>query len=358
MKITASNIISSIAKLDRKVDYNYINEKNGGKIHIEDIKSDGPIYIKRYDSSKGKTLADAKRVSISREMIQRYANAIESEKPINIDRVLGASYNTRSALESLLAYTPEFYYCYPGRIYQESGKETIEHGHKHLVWLPENPHKQEIQVEYKTDKVISEIPSGEIVYDALYLPEGIFDTGLDIDILRRHTQIQIALYHIGCDFGYDIWIAANDKGIKYKDQRICDMPGIIQSLDSKQVVAPFEGAVRAASLIDCIWFSGVRELPAVFEVEHTTGIKSGLDRMLNFKKLIPEYRDTKYIIVAADELRDKVFEFGRQEMYKDLDVRYFSYSSVEELYWLCKKRNIGSAITNDFLECYIERVKC
>ena len=49
-------------------------------------------------------------------MIWRVANAISEGEPINFDRVLGGSYNTRSVLESLLASTPEFYYCYPGRI--------------------------------------------------------------------------------------------------------------------------------------------------------------------------------------------------------------------------------------------------
>ena len=44
--------------------------------------------------------------------IRRVSNAINPGEPFNIDRILGASYNTRSVLETLIALTPEFYYCY------------------------------------------------------------------------------------------------------------------------------------------------------------------------------------------------------------------------------------------------------
>jgi type II restriction enzyme len=42
-------------------------------------------------------------------MLWRLANAIQEDAPINLDRVLGASYNSRSVIESLLAHTPQFY---------------------------------------------------------------------------------------------------------------------------------------------------------------------------------------------------------------------------------------------------------
>ena len=46
-------------------------------------------------------------------------------------------------------------------------------------------------------------------------------------------------------------------------------------------------------------------MPAVMEVEHSTGVTSGLSRMKNFKDKFPPF-PTRYVIVAPDEDRDKV----------------------------------------------------
>lgn len=44
-------------------------------------------------------------------------------------------------LESLLAHTPTFYVTHPGRIETIDKSQKIKHGHKHLLWLPNNPHR-------------------------------------------------------------------------------------------------------------------------------------------------------------------------------------------------------------------------
>lgn len=362
-KLTASNIIAAINHLNKNVDYDYINPTTTGKIHISKIKSNGPIYIKRYDPSlsseqatarkRARTLNAASEVPISKKMIQRYANAIEEGKPINIDRVLGASYNTRSALESLLAYTPEFYYCYPGRIYSDGIQEKIERGHKHLVWLPDTPHPSGTLELYQTDQVISEIPQKENIYDALHIPDTVIPHGMDIEVQRRHVQIQIALYYIGLKLGYKTWIAKNDKGITYQGKRLCEFTGMVSSLYDESIISSYPEAVDAATYIDCIWFKEKRWLPAVMEVEHTTGIKSGIDRMMVLKDTIPSI-ETRYIIVAPDEDRNKVFEIAGTPMYQRMDIRYMPYSSVEELYWICTNRDIGKAVNDSFIECFLE----
>jgi type II restriction enzyme len=69
-------------------------------------------------------------------MIWRLANAIRQNQPINVDRILGASYNTRSVLEALIAHTPQFHFCYPGRIESVNSNEAVKKGHKHLISNP------------------------------------------------------------------------------------------------------------------------------------------------------------------------------------------------------------------------------
>ena len=116
-RYTAYNLVRSISQLPRNVNYNYVNPKTKGLIRIENVELPaGPIQIRRWNSTKGETPDKAKIESISSEMIWRVANAINEGDPINLDRILGGSYNTRSVLEALIALTPEFYFCYPGRI--------------------------------------------------------------------------------------------------------------------------------------------------------------------------------------------------------------------------------------------------
>ena len=354
-KLTASNLVAFINQLNKNTAYNYLNPKNRGLIQIVSIDGpEGPVKIKRWDTSKGEIPSESKIESISSELIWRVANAIHPNYPINIDRVLGASYNTRSVLEALLAHTPQFYYCYPGRIESIHSKSTIKKGHKHLIWMPEKPHQMGVKQETKTDIVISEIQPLEASYDSLVLNEPELHGEIDIDIRRRHAQIQIALYFIGKQLNFRTWIAQNDKGILYQNKRIGEFDGVIASLRDEKLLASYEDAVKAALLIDCIWFKNGKLMPAVMEVEHSTGVTSGLTRMKNFMDHFPPF-PTRYVIVAADEERNKVIQQANLPQFLDLKTRFFSYSAVEELYALCQKRKIRG-VTEEFLDCYMEPV--
>lgn len=354
-KLTASNIVNYINQLNKKTSYNYLNPKNHGLIEIVEVElPEGPIRIKRWDPSKGESSVGKKIEPISSELIWRIANAFSPNQPINFDRVLGASYNTRSVLEALLAHTPLFHYCYPGRIETTGGNSTIKKGHKHLMWTPENPHKVGLCKEIKTEIVISEVPTLEAFYDALVLPTDIKNPELDIKIQRRHAQIQIALYFIGHQLEFRTWIAQNDKGILYQNKRLGEFDGIIATLKDEKLMSAFDDAIRAALLIDCIWFKNGKLMPAVMEIEHSTGVKSGLTRMKNFKDRFPPF-PTRYVIVAPDEDRDKVIKEANLPQFHDLNTRFFPYSAVEELYALCQKRKL-KGVTEEFLDCYMEPI--
>ncbi|MEQ9426288.1 MAG: restriction endonuclease [Cyclobacteriaceae bacterium] len=354
MRLTASNLVAFINQLDKNRLYNYLNPKNSGVIQIQEITlPEGPVRIKRWNPSKGET-ADTKIEPISSELLWRIANSFLPNQPINFDRVLGGSYNTRSVLESLLAHTPQFHFCYPGRIEQKGSISTVKKGHKHLMWTPDSPHQKGVSKEINTEIVISEIPSMEAFYDGLVLPDSLDLGGLDLDIKRRHAQIQIALYFIGKQFGYRTWIAQNDKGIVYQNKKIGEFEEVIPNLNDEKLMSSYEDAVRAALLIDCIWFKNGTLMPAVMEVEHSTGVTSGLSRMKNFKDKFPPY-PTRYVIVAPDEDRDKVYKEANKPQFQDLNSRYFPYSSVEELYALCLKRKL-KGVTEEFLDCYMEPI--
>ena len=354
-KFTAYDLVAAINQLPKNRAYHYINPKTKGQIEIVRVQlPEGPIIIRRYYPAAGETASATKEESISTEMIWRVANGFRPGQPINLDRILGASYNTRSVLESLIAHTPQFYFCYPGRVEDIDFTTKIKHGHKHLLWNPENPHKLGTLEEAKTEVVISEIPNTEVFYDALVVPDASAKNNLDIDIQRRHAQMQIALIQIGLQLGFRTWIAQNDKGIIYKDKKLGETEGVIVSLKDEKLLASYEDAVKAALLIDCIWFKNGKLMPAVLEVEHSTGVTSGLTRMKGMQDALPPF-PTRYVIVAADEDRPKVIQEANRPQFLSLQTRFFPYSAVEELYGLCQRRKI-KGVSEEFLDSFMEPV--
>ncbi|MFA5706008.1 MAG: restriction endonuclease [Candidatus Neomarinimicrobiota bacterium] len=358
MRVTAENLVSSINQLNKNRYYNYINSSTKGLIQIVRVNlPEGPIIIKRWDSSIGQSPATAKEESISSQLIWRVANAFQEDMPINIDRVLGASYNTRSVFESLLAHTPNFHVTYPGRIETIKSYSTIKSGHKHLVWLPDQPHEMGTINIIKTERIISEIPSQHAIYESLTVKDDfatISEHSLDIKIQRRHAQIQVALVQIGLQLGFRTWVAQNDKSIIYNKKRLAEIEGVIPSLNDEKLIMAHPDAVNAALLIDCIWFKNGRLMPAVMEIECTTGITSGLSRMKNFQDKFPPF-PTRYTIVAADEDRPKFLKEASKEQFNTLKPMFFPFSAVEELYSLCQRRKIRG-VSEEFLDSFMEYV--
>ncbi|MFU8905963.1 restriction endonuclease [Proteus sp. DFP240708] len=353
MNLTAMNLVNAIANLPKNRQFDYVNGRNAGKIVIDSItQPEGPIRIKRFNPTKGETLKAARTESISSQMIWRLANAIQEDSPINLDRVFGASYNTRSVIESLLAHTPLFYWCKLDRLEVINTKQTITKGHKHLIYLPNSPHENGILSEYKTNIVISEMKT-EVIYQSVDLDTIRAVDGLSIEEKRRHAQIQIALVKIGNYLGYRTWVAANDRGLKYNGKAIAQMDGVIDSLSNEKVLSSYSEAINGAKLIDCIWFRNGKLMPAVMEIEHSTGIISGLTRMKNFCDYAPRLQDIRWTIVAPDEYRAKVIEFANRPQFRELDAKFFPYSAVEELYSLCERRK-PKGITDQFLDSFME----
>jgi type II restriction enzyme len=75
--------------------------------------------------------------------------------------------------------------------------------------------------------------------------------------------------------------------------------------------------------------------------------------MQNFKDRIPQYKDTRWVIAAADEDRDKVMQECNLPQFKALNAQFFPYSAVDELYSLCQRRKI-KGMNDDFLDCFME----
>jgi type II restriction enzyme len=176
---------------------------------------------------------------------------------------------------------------------------------------------------------------------------------LDIEIQRRHAQIQVALLCIGRQLGFQTWIAQNDKGILYQQKRLCEHEGVVSDLRNIRLLESWKEAIQAARLIDCIWFQNCKLMPAVMEVEHSTGVKNGLLRMQKFKDALPRF-PSRWVIVAPDEDRDRVMRESHAPQFSSLEPLFFPYSAVEELYSLCSRRKL-QGVTEEFLDSFMEK---
>jgi type II restriction enzyme len=331
MKLTAADLVREINTLKRGEPYRYAEIQTKTKVELIGVElPEGPITI----------LRDGKRASISVNQIWQLANALSDKRLVNVDELYKGSLNTRSAFEALILHTRYCYLCYPKRLDPQGSTYRVKTGHKHIYWNPDEPHK--------IGEII-EIPTEQMVY-SVEVPVG---TNVDdINLKRRHTQMQVALIEIGKRFGFKSWIAVEDKHIEYEGQRLDALESVLNDLSEHPIFRlPYEEAIETARHIDCIWLDS-KSPRAFFEVEHSTGVTSGLLRMLKFKTdFIP--LETRYIIVADDNQRTDVMNKANEEYVLGLHPYYFPYSAVEELYSLCQRRNI-KGINNDFLESFLE----
>lgn len=346
---TANDICRALQTLDSRRHYGYLNPKNHGEIQLVSVTlPEGPVKIRRRKAGG----EFGREESISPQMLWRAANALGSGIPVNFDRVFAGSYNTRSVLEALLAHTAEIYTCLPGRQESIAGQVEIKRGHKHII-LCERPHEigRTENIDLGEDCVISEIPSLGTMYDVV--PSVVRSGDLaDIEICRRHAQIQVALTEIAKALGMRSWLAVEDHGIRYNGKPITEYRHIVRDLNDERSISGFSEAVNVAKHIDCLYFNG--GLPFAFEVEHSTGVTSGLVRMSSFMERAP-HLNTHCVIVADDANRDLVMQRSQPEQFEELDPQFMPYSNVEDIYsFIGRHGGKLRGVKKDFLMGFME----
>lgn len=144
-----------------------------------------------------------------------------------------------------------------------------------------------------------------------------------------HIGTQAILRDLGHSLGYDVWIASNDRNQPFGAGRLCD--GCLDELPS--TIAPSSEMRDAVGLIDVLWLDrGADRVAAAFEVEHTTGISTGMLRMLNLVVGVPSDRLPNLYIVAPDEREEEVRKKARHPLFcqvENLRARYLKYSALQ-----------------------------
>lgn len=145
-----------------------------------------------------------------------------------------------------------------------------------------------------------------------------------------HNEIQWLLLKLGCDMGFDVWVARNDKGKDYKGKKYSDLPRLKNILPLQ-----FDDATnRTIELIDVLWLRG-NAILAAFEIESTTSIYSGLLRMSDLIAMQPNLNIPLYL-VAPDDRRVKVMTEVNRPTFSRLKpplsemCRFISFSGLKD----------------------------
>lgn len=114
-----------------------------------------------------------------------------------------------------------------------------------------------------------------------------------------HERAQWELIRLGRALACDVWVGIDCRNKGYEDNDFSDF-----CLDELPDVGFNEDTVALIQHIDVLWLQG-NAIVAAFEIEHTTGIYSGLLRMSDLVALQPNI-NIDLFIVAPSRRRDKV----------------------------------------------------
>jgi len=158
------------------------------------------------------------------------------------------------------------------------------------------------------------------------------DTGNGANDGRIHTEIQWFLVQLGQQHGYDVHVAINDTNRTYDGEPLGE--GCIDEL----VLPGFSEAVtKIIQYVDVIWLDG-DAIVAMFEVESTTSIYSGILRMTDFVTKVPNFAVDMYIVAPeadADAVRKQMTRPTFEAVLSPVEhssLQFLSFEDVQDTY--------------------------
>jgi hypothetical protein len=136
--------------------------------------------------------------------------------------------------------------------------------------------------------------------------------------IEAHEDAELILLKLGKMLGYLPYLTLSDRSrIKEQDilnEILVEIPDCFGGRDK-----------NSAREIDVIWFDESENPKICFEVEHTTNVSPGLQRLIQLKHF-----DVKFIIVAPEDRRNKFHNDIQKFPYRNVADR-FKFISYEEL---------------------------
>jgi type II restriction enzyme len=152
-----------------------------------------------------------------------------------------------------------------------------------------------------------------------------------------HYRIQYLLADVGNAIGYRSWIAGNDHnrtagGKRLGDISIPRLPSSIEALS--------EHDRKIVGLIDVLWFNPDGSPACAFEVEKSTSIMSGMNRMDDLYESLKTDM-TLYIVAPDNREREVLAQFNRPHYMHQHDlhdhIRYILFKDLSDNYESLKR---------------------
>lgn len=143
----------------------------------------------------------------------------------------------------------------------------------------------------------------------------------------EHTHIQYLLIKIGRALNYEVYVARNDRHRSYTGEAFSLLTtSALPALDCPSEVMDTIG------LIDVIWLDPrSRAIVSAFEIEKSTSIYSGILRMEDLARSIPDCTCQFYLVAPDDRQNEVVAQFARPAFRRDLDGISFAFLPFNDL---------------------------
>lgn len=130
----------------------------------------------------------------------------------------------------------------------------------------------------------------------------------------EHTQIQYLLIKIGRALNFDVYVARNDR------HRSCNGQSFAQLTVPELPRYPWSPEImETVSLIDVIWLKAdTGEIVSAFEVEKSTSIYSGILRMEDLARSIPDCTCNFYLVAPDRREKEVMAQLARPAFRNDL----------------------------------------
>lgn len=232
-----------------------------------------------------------------------------------------------------------------------------------LAWLPsqENPASSEDKAKPPVRSKGSTVVAPKVETNVVPLgtrsprnpiseaPVGLLEPVTDLRMrgaIRLHVEMQVKTGEIARNIGLEFHYAKNDRNALHNGRKVCELlPDAVERL-------PFAHGREPYNLVDMLWLQH-GEPVALFEVETSTNIDSGINRMLS---LVGPKRNTSILnmyIVAPEERKRAVLEriqatFKRGDTFIYKRVRFMSVEQVNLLHEISAK--LGTTLNFAVLE--------
>lgn len=145
----------------------------------------------------------------------------------------------------------------------------------------------------------------------------------------EHTQIQYLLIKIGRALKYDVYVARNDRHRSYDGEAFALLT--IPALPAMNWSPEVMGTTR---LIDVVWLrQGTSEIVSAFEIEKSTSIYSGILRMEDLARSIPECTCNFYLVAPHRREREVIAQLTRPAFrndLRDISLAFIPFDSLRE----------------------------